>query len=162
MNRNGKKAKWKNNNVLLHKILRILGFSSFHLWVTGNCKKTNILTHTYSKSDLPINQSVKTSACLYSSYLRLQCQLYWKISFPLEFSNIAYNLKSNTEFMKTAIVYLAKWNSVWAISSENFTRPFFLEINHWNLSFPGTSSLNIPERVYGVRAVKWTLTSKVS
>ena len=95
-------------------------------------KKTNILTHTYSKSDLPMNQNVETSACLHSSCFGLQFQLYWKISFPLEFSNIAYNVKCNTEFMKTAIFHFAKWKSVQAIVSKmcDFARLFFLEKNH--------------------------------
>ena len=91
-------------------------------------KKTNILSHTYSKSDLPMNQNVETSACLHNSCFGLQFKLYWKISFPLEFSNIAYNVKCNTEYMKTAIFHFAKWNSVQAIASKNvwFCKTLFL------------------------------------
>ena len=95
-------------------------------------KKTNILTHTYSKSDLPMNQNVETSACMHSCCFGLQFQLYWKISFPLEFSNIAYNVKCNPEFMKTAIFHFSKWKSVQAIASKNewFYKTLFLRKNH--------------------------------
>ena len=92
-------------------------------------KKTNILTHTYCKSDLPMNQNVETSACLHSSCFGLQFQLYWKISFPLEFSNIAYNVKCNTEFMKTAIFHFCQFKLLHQKMSD-FTRLFFLEKNH--------------------------------
>ena len=94
-------------------------------------KKTNILTHTYSKSDLPMNQNVETSAWLHSSCFRLQFQLYWKISFPLEFSNIAYNVKcnrihenSNLSFFKVKVFKLLHQKM------SDFTRLFFLEKNH--------------------------------
>ena len=122
-------------------------------------KKTNILTHTYSKSDLPMNQNVETSACLHSCCFGLQFQLYWKISFPLEFSNIAYNVKCNTEFMKTAIFHFSKWKSVQAIASKNewFYKTLFLRKKsffHWNLSFPRSSPLSIPDRAYDKRGVK--------
>ena len=114
---------------------------------------------------MPINQNVEISACLHSSCFGLQFQLYCKISFPLEFSNIAYNIKCNTEFMKTAILHFAKWKSVQAISPKNewCYKTLFLRKKsffHWNLSSPRSSPLSIPKRAYEVREVECTPTSK--